>query len=313
MWKYLTKEHKKEFILSLNLIGGKFSDTEKLNILYAISNNSEKYYTKKYINKRNGKKRELLIPNKLLKSIQKNILNNILNSLEVSKYAYAYIKNKSLNDNASPHINQKVVLKLDIKDFFTSITFEEIYKVIPNELFPPSIKVLILKLCTYYDYLPQGAPTSPMLSNLVLKNFDNYIGKYCEERNIAYTRYCDDLTFSGDFDTKKLKNKVQAFIEEIGYNLNDKKTKVIKNNKRQIVTGLVVNDKVNILISYRKKIRQEMYYIDKYGLDNHLNRLNITCKEKYINSLKGRINYCLSIDKDNKEFKNYLIRINNLL
>ena len=79
------------------------------------------------------------------------------------------------------------------------------------------------------------------------------------------------------------------------------------------MTGLVVNDKVNILISYRKKIRQEMYYIDKYGLDNHLNRLNITCKEKYINSLKGRINYCLSIDKDNKEFKNYLIRINNLL
>ncbi|MBE6154888.1 MAG: RNA-directed DNA polymerase [Firmicutes bacterium] len=313
MWKYLTKEHKKEFILSLNLIGGKFSDTEKLNILYAISNNSEKYYTTKYINKKDGTKRELLVPNKTLKNIQKNILNNALNDLEVSKYACAYIKNKSLKDNASPHINQKVVLKLDIKDFFTSITFEEIYKVIPNELFPTSIKVLMLKLCTYYDYLPQGAPTSPYLSNLVLKNFDNYIGTYCKERNINYTRYCDDLTFSGDFDVKKLKNKVQAFLEEIGYNLNDKKTKVIKNNKRQIVTGLVVNEKVNIPISYRKKIRQEMYYINKYGIDSHLKYINNTNKEKYINSLKGKINYCLNINPNNTEFQSYLKKLNNLL
>lgn len=305
MWKYLTKEQLKEFILSLNLVKGDYSDSKKLNILYTISNNPEKFYTSKYINKKDGTKRELLVPNPILKNIQKNILNNVLYGLSVSKYACAYIPSKPLIDNAKDHTNKKIILKLDIKDFFTNITFENIYNSLPNSIFPKEVKVLLVKLCTYYDYLPQGAPTSPYLSNLALKGFDEYIGGYCEKRNITYTRYCDDLTFSGDFNVRQLKNKVEAFLEEIGFNLNDKKTKVIRNNNRQTVTGVVVNKKINIAKEYKREIRKEIYYITKYGLDSHCKHLK-SDKVKYLNSLKGRINYCLQINHDNNEFKEYL-------
>lgn len=310
MWKYFTKEHNKEFILSLNLINDNISDEKKLNILYAIANHPEKYYTTKYIDKRNKTKRKLLIPNNYLKKIQQNILENVLYGLSTSLYVKSYQKVMSLIDNASPHQNKKIVLKLDIKDFFTSITFEELYKVLPNEILPPSVKVLLLKLCTYNDYLPQGAPTSPMLSNLVLKNFDNYIGKFCSKQNISYTRYSDDLTFSGEFNPKKLTNKVQAFLEELGYNININKTKVITKKGCQKITGLVVNEKVNTPKKYRQKIRQEMYYIKKYGIDSHLQRLKIRAKNKYLSSLRGRINYCLSINPNNKEFQSYLKMLN---
>lgn len=311
MWKYFTKEHNKEFILSLNLINNNLKDEKKLNILYAISNHPEKYYTLKYINKKDGNKRELLVPNKTLKNIQRNILKKALYGLSISEYVTSYQKRKTLIDNAKPHINQKIILKLDIKDFFHNIDFENLYNALPNYIFPPSIKVLLIKLCTYEDYLPQGSPTSPFLSNLVLKNFDDYIGKYCKERNIQYTRYCDDLTFSGDFDTKNLKNKVRAFLEMLGFNLNEKKTRIITRSQRQIVTGIVVNEKINTPVSYRKKIRQEMYYIDKYGIDSHCKKINQE-KKKYLESLRGRINYCLSINPNREEFKSYEKKLKNI-
>ncbi len=302
MWKYLNKSRIKEFILSLNLINGNKSDEDKLKLLYTISNNHLKYYEKKYIMKKDGTKRELLIPNKTLKMIQRNILHHVLKGLEVSKYACAYVPHKSLKDNALVHVGAKTILKLDIKNFFSNITFEQLYQSLPNTVFPPAVKVLLLKLCTYNDYLPQGAPTSPYLSNLVMKNFDNYIGDYCGKRNINYTRYSDDLTFSGDFDVLKLKNKVEGFLDTMGFSINFRKTKVLRNYERQIITGVVVNEKLNVPRKKRLKIRQEMYYIKKYGLDNH-NKFtgdNVT----YAKAL-GKVNYCLFLNPSNKEFKTY--------
>lgn len=302
MWKYLDKENLKEFILSLNLIKGNKSCEEVLNSLYAISNNNKKYYTKKYINKKDGTKRELLVPSVFLKNIQKNILNNVLYGLKASVYGTGYLPNISIKNNALPHINKKVILKLDIKNFFENITFEHLYRALPSNVFPPQIKVLLIKLCTYDDYLPQGAPTSPMLSNLAMKSFDEYIGEYCKNKNISYTRYCDDLTFSGEFNAKMLKNKVEAFLNTLGFNLNDKKTQVLYNHSRQIVTGIVVNNKLNAPKNYRKKLRQELYYINKYGLDSHLEKIN-TKDKNYMLKIKGKINYVNLVNKNDNVIK----------
>ena len=302
MWKYLDKEKLKEFVLSFDLVSGNKDDEEKLKLLYTISNHPENFYHKKEILKKNGGKRQLLVPVPALKQIQKNILYHVLMGLSVSPYAIAYVPGKSLVDNASPHVNQKIILKLDIKDFFSNITFEALYAALPNTIFPPAIKVLLLKLCTYEDYLPQGAPTSPYLSNLVMKNFDNYIGEYCRRRNITYTRYSDDLTFSGDFHVIELKNKVENFLDVMGFSLNERKIKVLRPHQRQNVTGLVVNKNLHVSKQYLKKIRQEMYYIEKYGLDNH-NRF--TGKNATYASLVGKVNYVLTIDPDNLEFKQY--------
>ena len=134
-----------------------------------------------------------------------------------------------------------------------------------------------------------------------MREFDEIIGKYCSDKNIKYTRYSDDLTFSGDFCINEVISLVKKELKKNAFKLNYDKIHVIRRNKRQIVTGLVVNDKINICKEYKRKIRQEMYYIKKYGVDNHLNKLNIYNKTKYLSNLLGRINYVIQVT-NNKEF-----------
>lgn len=312
MKKYLNKDLNNEFLLSLLLCDGK-TDNEKIKKLYSISNNVENNYQVFKIKKRNGKLRTIYSPNYNLKQIQKNILKNILEKEPVSKYAKAYVPGISLNENAKMHINKKVLLKLDIKDFFPSITFTDVLKnCFSYDYFPNSVAVLLTKLCTYYDYLPQGAPTSSYISNLVMKEFDEVIGEFCEKNDIAYSRYSDDLTFSGDFDYKNLIRLVNDELLKRGFLINKEKTLIISNKSRQVVTGIVVNKKMQTASSYRKKIRQEMYYIKKYGLSSHLEKINIKNKEKYFNSLRGRINFCLQVNPMDQEMIKYKNKLNKI-
>lgn len=298
-----TKEQSKEFLLSLNLI----NSNDVLKKLYSISNRIESNYKVYKIKKHNGKYRTIYSPNPLLKSIQRNILKNILNNKKISKYAKAYHKNISLKDNAMPHLNKKIVLKLDIIDFFENIEYPTIYRYCFNEIyFPKSVGHLLTTLCTYESRLPQGAPTSSYISNLVMNDFDNTIGEYCEQNNISYTRYSDDMTFSGDFNPSKLITIVRKELYKLGLKINNKKIHVINNSQQQNVTGIIVNKKIQVSSSYRNKIRQIIYYIKKYGLKDHLNRINYQeSPSTYINSLYGKTLYVLSIDKTNKEFINY--------
>lgn len=169
MWKYITKEQCNEFLLSLHLINYK-NQKQYLNTLYTISNNIENNYKIFKIKKHNGKSRTIYAPRKNLKHIQKQILKNILNNKEISKYATAYHKNISLKDNAKVHINKKRILKLDIKDFFENIKFSDIHRTcFQIEYFPQSIGTLLTYLCTYNNHLVQGSPTSAYISNLVMK------------------------------------------------------------------------------------------------------------------------------------------------
>lgn len=312
MKKYLDKDTTNEFLLSLHLCEGA-SDDKIIKKLYAISNNIENNYNIFNIKKKNGKNRKIYAPKYNLKKIQRRILKNILEKKEVSKYACAYLPKKDLKENACEHINKKIVLKLDIKDFFGSITFSEVLKkCFPYEYFPNATAVLLTKLCTYYDYVPQGAPTSAYISNIVMQDFDEVIGDFCKKQNISYTRYSDDLTFSGDFDYKRVIAFVKKELLARGYLLNKDKIVVISKKSCQKVTGIVVNEKMQVEKRYRKKIRQEMYYIKKYGLSSHLETLKMENKELYIMRLKGRINFCLQINKKDKEMKKYLEELKSI-
>ena len=312
MWKYIGKKECNEFLLSLNLINCK-DEKKYIKTLYSISNNVEKNYRKFKIKKRNGKLRTIYEPNEILKHIQRQILNNILNDRTISKYAKAYHKGISLKDNALSHVNKDIILKLDIENFFDNISFIDVYNsCFQIEYFPKSVGMLLTNLCTYDDHLIQGASTSAYISNLVMKNFDEELGSWCKENNISYTRYSDDMTFSGTFIPKDIIKKVRKLLYKLGLELNNKKIHIVKNSSRQTVTGLVVNDKVQVSIKYRKEIRKTMYYINKYGLESHLKRINISDKNKYINSLYGKILYVLQINEDDKEFKNYKKLINEI-
>ena len=310
MLNILTKEECNKFLLSLSLLNYNISDNAKLKIIYSISNRVESNYQIFKIKKYNGSYRTIYSPKTTLKHLQKNILHNILNNKQISKYAKAYHQNISLKDNASPHTNQKVILKLDIIDFFENISFYDIYQTcFPEVYFPKPIGQLLTYLCTYESRLPQGAPTSAYISNLVMKDFDEELGSWCEQNNIAYTRYSDDMTFSGDFGPHIVISKVRKMLYKLNLKINNKKIKVIYNHQCQKVTGLVVNKKVRVSAKYRDKVRQEIYYIKRYGLLNHLNKIGYQYSPaKYLNTLYGKVLYILSINEEREflEYKAYL-------
>lgn len=312
LWKYCTKEDVNAAIVSLNLLDGTNIPKEKyFSCLYALSNHIEEHYHKVSIPKKQGGVRKLLVPDYLLATVQKNILKNILNSRHVSQFVTAYYPGAKIIDNAEPHIGSKIILKLDMKDFFENITYLMVYQnAFPNEYFPPAIRTLLTNLCCYYDYLPQGAVTSPMISNLVMYSFDEYMGKWCGERNINYTRYCDDMTFSGDFDVKEVENKVRSYLEVLGFELNKKKTRVLKSHQRQSVTGIVTNEKLQVSKEYRRKLRSEIYYCEKFGVREHLGRtgqneyLQMEQGEKrYLEHLLGKVNYVLQVNPEDEWFR----------
>lgn len=319
LWKYCTPDDVNEAILQFHFLdGAKIKRENNLKCLYAVSNHVEDHYRETYIPKRHGGRRKLLVPDYLLHTIQTNILKQILSKRTVSPYAKAYYPGAKIIENASPHVGAVKILKLDIKDFFENITYLMVYQqAFPAEYFPPAIRTMLTKLCCYKDYLPQGAVTSPMISNLVMKPFDEYMGKWCEERGLHYTRYCDDLTFSGEFDEKEVQNKVRSFLQVMGFELNLKKTKVLKRHHRQSVTGIVVNEKPQVSREYRRKLRREVYYCEKYGVREHLERTNQSeylekGEIRYLQHLIGKVNYILQVNPDDVHFQEILVRLKNI-
>ena len=275
--------------------------------LYALSNRIHKHYRTVKIPKGNGGYRTLSIPDKQLKAVQEKIARNILAYEEISPYATAYRFGGSTLKNANPHVSQPVVMKLDIRGFFDHCIFPVVKSTaFPAERYSEANRILLTLLCIYKDALPQGAPTSPVISNIVLRDFDNSVGQWCRERHIHYTRYCDDMTFSGDFDPREIKSMVKSQLLIKGFYLNEDKTTVLRSGQRKEVTGIVVNEKVSVPAPYRRKLRQELYYCRKFGVEDHLKKSGIDiAPEHYIAGLLGKVNYVLSIQPDNEEFLGY--------
>lgn len=274
--------------------------------LYALSNNLKKHYKTVDIPKRDGGTRRLSVPDDMLKKVQRSIACNILAYEPVSDYATAYKYGAAVQKNAKPHVGAKKLLKLDILHFFDSIYYSAVKdKVFTRERFSEPIRTLLTMLCYYKDVLPQGAPTSPVITNIIMRDFDEKVGAWCESRNIQYTRYCDDMTFSGDFDEKEVKQFVRDELFAIGFVLNNKKTVTLRRDKQMLVTGIVVNEKLNISAEYRRKLRQELYFCRKYGVSEHLARIGVENEEAYLKSLLGKICFVLQTSPENAEFAEY--------
>ncbi len=286
-----------------------FGPSEK-QFLQVIRRLPDLYYTVD-IPKRNGGTRQLSVPDALLKGIQKRICQEILAYLPISEHATAYRKGSTLYRNAAPHVGKRYLLKMDIIDFFGNITFEQIMRtVFHSGNYPRRIGTILTYLCCYHDVLPQGAPTSPMLSNLVMKAFDDALGHYCRQRGVCYTRYCDDLTFSGDESLYPIYQRARTMLEDMGFSVNRRKTHFITNASRQCVTGLVVNEQVSIPSTYKRQLRQEVYYALRFGLQDSILREKradyidngVALCDKYYQHLLGRISYVLQIEPQNRHF-----------
>lgn len=273
---------------------------------------SKHFYRHFTILKANGKERPIDEPLPDLKHVQHWILENILEKVPVSPYAKAFVKKRGVKENARFHRGQSVVVTMDIRDFFPSIHIKSVIKIFNDLGYSENIAAFLAYLCCYEYCLPQGAPTSPYLSNLRLKSFDERIAAYTKESGIRYTRYADDLTFSGAFNPHILINKISGWLYEEGFSVNSKKTRVARQNARQEVTGIVVNSHMQVEKTERKKVRQEVYYIKKYGLDSHLSKVGET-RQHYLNHLLGKINYACYINPKDVEMHEYYLFIRELL
>jgi len=274
----------------------------------AIKTNSTEFFYRKYsIPKKNGSSRFINEPLPSLKEIQKWILDNILNNIPISAYAKAYTFNRSIKDHVKYHKNQKSVLTLDIENFFNNITPDKVEKLFIDKGYSPLVSNLISRLCTLNNSLPQGAPTSPRISNILMLPFDNEISNYCKPKlidgkkvQIKYTRYADDLAFSGDINKDELVKLVTNELKKLGLTLNKDKTIEKKQSQQQIISGIVVNKKIQVPRKKRDELRQAMYYIEKYGLENHLAKIECT-KSNYISHLLGIANYIVFINPNDKK------------
>ena len=286
----------------------------KEEFIYSICNDSEKFYRHFSIRNKNDKQRQIYEPLPELKNIQSWILHNILDNCIPSDYAKAYRKNYSLKDNVRFHRNQKKVLCLDIKSFFDFVSSWMVYQFFLELHYREDVAMMLTSLCCRNGCLPQGAPTSAALSNMVMKEFDENVAQYCLERRIRFTRYADDMTFSGDFKEIEVIRFVRSECKKLSMNINDEKTHVRKQGQQQRVTGIVVNEKIQVPLSLRREIRQNMYYIEKYGLDSHLHYIHEK-RQNYLQHLLGQIEFALFInpnDKKMSEYKEYLLNyINN--
>lgn len=271
--------------------------------VYAVCNSPNGFYRTFKILKKNGKERIINEPLPSLKEIQDWILKEILEKIKVSPYSKAYVKGRSVRDNARFHKRQKKVLSMDLQDFFPSITFGRVLNVFRKAGYRESVAVMLANLCSLQNQLPQGAPTSPALSNIIASGLDYSISNFIKEREIRYTRYADDLTFSGDFDEGDIIKNIERIVNRYGFRINHSKTRVRKQNQRQEVTGIVVNDKMQISRNIRRRIRSDAYYIKKFGYVSHVNYIKQQ-RKNYLYHLIGITTYALFINpKDDKMYE----------
>lgn len=278
-----------------------------IKALYTVSYHTDRHYHSVQIPKGNGEYRKLYVPDAFLKMIQKRIAERLLPLEEISPYAAAYRTGGSTRANARQHVGKPVVVKLDIRHFFDHIIYPMVKeRAFPAERYSETNRILLSILCVKNNRLPQGAPTSPAISNIIMKDFDDVIGGWCTERGIHYTRYCDDMTFSGDFEPGALIERVRSELRTMGFFLNSKKTCVIRQGQCQQITGIVVNEKLHIPSVYKRKIRQEMHYCEKFGIVSHLASVKSGDRPaEYLQSLLGRINYVLSVEPGSRDFRRY--------
>ena len=272
-----------------------------LKTLNKMAYGTESFYREFTIPKRRGGKRSINAPYPSLRDCQRWILDEILEKCASHYSAQAYTKSKSIITNALPHTNKAALLKIDLKDFFPSITIEWVINFFHGLGYAKNVAFVLASLCCLEGCLPQGAPTSPKLSNLLLIVLDRRLYHLSKKYQITYTRYADDMAFSGEYIPHRFMEVVKEIIEDFGLIVNEAKTSLIYGEKKQkIVTGLGVHGKsISIPRAYKRKLKQELHYITKFGLISHISKKKIR-NPNYLMSLEGRVRFWLQIEPNNK-------------
>lgn len=231
-------------------------------------------YTDIQIKKKNGKMRMLTVPSRDLKLVQQEICERILNKIPVHDAAHGFVKGRSTLTHAKLHVGKPLVITIDLKDFFESITERQVERIFTRidagglrTFGSDAHSAFFTQLTTWRGSLPQGAPTSPVLSNLVCRNLDLGLSKFMSGIGGVYSRYADDLAFSfpslPQYTIDVFFEYVDGYITQEGFSENRSKRRIMKASGRQEVTGLVVNERVSIRREDRRKLRATIHQADE--------------------------------------------------
>ena len=241
-------------------------------------NNPNRYFQFQIPKKKKGEFRTITAPNKGLKCIQRCLNALLLEQFKANPAANGFVPGKSIVDNAKVHLGQKYIYNIDLKDFFPSITVGRVFACLqlPPFSFDKPTASLIADLCCHEGVLPQGAPTSPTLTNVVCARLDWRLNKLAKRYNLHYSRYADDITFSSMtnifHEDGKFILEMQHYIEKEGFKMNAAKTRLNSYYQRQEVTGLTINDKPNVTQKYVRQLRTMLHNWEASGYEYAQNK-----------------------------------------
>ena len=294
---HLNAQHVSQFKLSQNNLP-KLDTVPDLAILFGISvpqlrslafhRRVSKYnaYVRFSIPKKDGSKRIISAPRPELKRIQHTILEQILCKVPIHNCAHGFVPKRSILSNAQPHVGKAVVVNMDLEHFFPTLDYPRIKGCFISLGYSPQISTILALICTEAEvgemllegekwfirtserYLPQGAPTSPMLTNIICHSLDRRLEGFANKYQWTYTRYADDLTFSStnkDAHIRYLCKRTQQIVEEEQFRIHPKKTKIMRSHTSQEVTGVVVNTKPTISRKKRKRFEALVHRLETKG------------------------------------------------
>lgn len=301
-------------------------------ILYSGKDNREGFYNEFNIPKRSGGTRTIAAPKEQLSTLQSK-LSDIFEEYYIPRpSAHAYLLGRSIKTNALAHVRKKFILNIDLKDFFGFINFGRVRGMLmanPYNMTASAATVFAQILC-YKGSLPQGAPSSPIVSNMICSRLDGQMQRFAKQERCTYTRYADDITFStnlsklpdslGVFDGEKFHvgASIQDIVKSNGFEINTNKVYLQTRMLRQVVTGLVVNEFVNVTRSYVRNLRAVLYNWEKFGIDQvtkeYFEKYQPQSKNKSTKSFKkiirGQIEYVRMIRSPVVESKQEKLKLN---
>lgn len=270
--------------------------TNQLGFFLLASDHKNGPYTTYTIPKRDGTDRPICAPKKQLKWVQRQILKHILSKVPLHPSAHGFVTGRSTVSNATPHVGHELVVKFDLKEFFPTVHYFRVIGLFASLGYPvgncmfgtsdtsEQVAPVLARLCCYTPdpkkwgtaVLPQGAPTSPAISNLMCRRLDARLGGLAEANKGVYTRYADDLTFSfpkaEGLNLGRFRWWVDQVCHQEGFTINQEKFRVIRDSQRQVVTGIVVNDAVRVPRELRRELRAILHNIEKTSVEEQAKR-----------------------------------------
>ncbi|MBR2031723.1 MAG: RNA-directed DNA polymerase [Alistipes sp.] len=243
----------------------------------------EKQYTKFAIQKKGGGERHICAPASSIKLYQRRLATILSPYYSTKPTVHGYALNKSIKTNAKVHCRRRWIVNIDLKDFFQSMHFGRVRGVFLSNpfAFNDQVATTLTQICCFEGVLPQGAPTSPIISNFICRRLDNELLEFAKRHKLSYSRYADDITFSTNLaaipaelgtiredNILTLSKELRDIIENNQFIVNESKIRFAGRNNRQEVTGLIVNEKINVKRTYIRRIRSMLHAWEKFGIAN---------------------------------------------